>query len=147
MLEEEFRQKEGKLNTVDRELYGSILHNMGSCFARMFFYDAAAGFFWQAYEVSGNQKEQKYVLLCQKLLLSDEEYREYLSEHIESACHADEVEQMAKQAEEKWHKTGNYIEMARVMRGEEFENIEEFWIKQKAMVDGWKRQYDTHVLY
>ncbi|MBE5870080.1 MAG: hypothetical protein E7294_02285 [Lachnospiraceae bacterium] len=146
-LVECFKKQIGKQKSEEREIYGRVLHNMGSCFARMFFYDAAAEFFWQAFEIAGDQKELKYVLLCKKLLLSNSEYELYLQEHMEAVCFEKEVDELVKQAEEHWHKTGNYVEMERARTRKEYAESEEYLKKQKSLIKEWKRKYDTHVLY
>ena len=147
VLVEWYKKQIGKQKAGEREIYGNVLHNMGSCFARMFFYEAASEFFWQAFEITGDQKELKYVLLCKKLLLSEREYETYLQEHMEAVCFEKEVEQLVKQAEENWHKTGNYVEMERARTRKEYAESEEYQKKQRNLIREWKRKYDTYVLY
>ena len=63
----------------DSRLAGSVYHNIGVIYARMFIYGEAASFFEKAYAVDGLKEHRVCYLAAQRMRMSDSSYLKFIS--------------------------------------------------------------------
>lgn len=81
-----------------------LYHNLGVCFAAMFFYEKAAEYFKEAFRLYPNTETYVQYLAAFKLGSSQEVYLEHLSKHPESYDDSLEVESRMTHIEQQWDK-------------------------------------------
>lgn len=81
-----------------------LYHNLGVCFASMFFYDKAADYFKEAFHIYPNTETYVQMLAAIKLGSSQEDYLDYLSAHPESYDDSLEVESRLTHIGQQWEK-------------------------------------------
>lgn len=94
-----------RLPDAQRELKGSILHNMGVIYARLFMFAPAQEKFMEAYKINGRQESIEQFLAARRMKDSDSEYVEYIAGHPELHEASMRVEHMVEQAAGRFEAT------------------------------------------
>ncbi len=58
-----------------------VFHNLGVCYAKLFFFAEAADSFYKAYEISGNMESLRLFLVSLRLSSRDRDYIDFISQH------------------------------------------------------------------
>lgn len=82
----------------DARLRGSIMHNMGTAYAKLFMFRQAAEWFMQAYETDRDQESQESYLAAIRMCHEEKEYITYIAEHPEYHDTSLRVERKMEQA-------------------------------------------------
>ncbi len=72
-----------ELPDTDKMLGAKIYHNLGTAYARMFFYEQAAQWYRKAYETDGEQESLIHYLAALRMHYQDKEYITFIAEHPE----------------------------------------------------------------
>ncbi len=76
----EYEQMLTAMPDGESELRVQILHNMGVSYSRLFLFDQAAEYFYRAYEMSDDMEEMVACLGAKRMLLSEKEYLNMMSQ-------------------------------------------------------------------
>lgn len=87
-----------RLPEEEGELRGSLLHNMGVIYAKLFMFEFAQEKFMEAYNINGNTESLKQFLAARRMHDSDSEYVDYIAEHPEMHEASMQIEHMVEQA-------------------------------------------------
>lgn len=87
-----------RLPEEEKELRGSLLHNMGVIYARLFMFVPAQEKFMEAYQISGNAESLEQFLAARRMQDNDSEYVDYIAGHPELHEASMQVEHMVEQA-------------------------------------------------
>lgn len=94
-----------RLPEEKKELRGSLLHNMGVIYAKLFMFELAQEKFMDAYRASGNSESLEQFLAARRMQDSDSEYVDYIAEHPELHEVSMQIEHMVEQAAEQFEAT------------------------------------------
>jgi hypothetical protein len=147
VLIEKMKKQEGKLNVEDNRMLVTLFHNMASACARMFFYDAAAHFYEQAYEQGQDEKELKYALLCKKLQLTPMAFEDYIVEHEQYERYVPQVEEMLRQVTEKWATSEKAVELEAAAALKKTGKSDESGRIMQDKIENWKREYHFYMIH
>ena len=87
---------------LGREFYGKVHHNKGVAFAKQFMYQEAAQEFGRAYELSGKKESLQELLLAEYIALSDEEFKEFLSQNEKFRSAAEQMQNEYSEQERQY---------------------------------------------
>ena len=96
---------ESILLELDKEqtiLMATILHNIGSIYSFLFYFDKAAEYYWCAYETSHSIEEYISFLSAKRLELSESEYIEFISTNQKHYQVSMEVEKRLEKKLQHW---------------------------------------------
>lgn len=94
-----------RLPEEKKELRGSLLHNMGVIYAKLFMFELAQEKFMEAYRASGNPENLEQFLAARRMQDSDSEYVDYIAGHPELHEASMQIEHMVEQAAEQFDAT------------------------------------------
>ncbi|MDE6748333.1 MAG: hypothetical protein K2K21_04615 [Lachnospiraceae bacterium] len=94
-----------RLPEEKKELRGSLLHNMGVIYAKLFMFELAQEKFMEAYRASGNPESLEQFLAARRMQDSDSEYVDYIAGHPELHEVSMKIEHMVEQAAEQFDAT------------------------------------------
>ncbi len=90
----------------DAKMKHHLLYNIGCCYAAMFYYDIAYGWFLHAAQMDIAQGEDVMAaLFVKRMTLTDKEWEEYLDEHKEMAAMAPAMEKQLKDIQKQWEES------------------------------------------
>lgn len=87
-----------RLPEAEKEMRGSLLHNMGVIYARLFMFEPAREKFMEAYRISGNTESLEQFLAARRMQDNDGDYVDYIAGHPELHEASMKVESMIEQA-------------------------------------------------
>lgn len=87
-----------RLPEAEKELRGSLLHNMGVIYAKLFMFEPAREKFMEAYRTSGNTESLEQFLAARRMQEDESEYVDYIANHPELHEASMKVERMVEQA-------------------------------------------------
>lgn len=87
-----------RLPGEEKELRGSMLHNMGVIYARLFMFEPAQEKFMEAYRINGRKESLEQFLAARRMQDGDSEYVDYIAGHPELHEASMQVEHMVEQA-------------------------------------------------
>lgn len=94
----------------------AILHNKGVALAGLFLFEQAAGFFKQAYEITGNIDEQKSYLAAMRMHYDDKDYISFIAERPESYEISLELEREVDDILTVWENSEEYLHMMQLRK-------------------------------
>ncbi|MCM1047714.1 MAG: hypothetical protein NC433_04740 [Clostridiales bacterium] len=94
-----------RLPDTEKELRGSILHNMGVIYAKLFMFALAQEKFMEAYKINGREESLEQFLIARRMKDGDSEYVEYIANHPEFHEASMNVEHMVEQAAGRFEAT------------------------------------------
>lgn len=94
-----------RLPEAEKELRGSLLHNMGVIYAKLFMFKPAQEKFMEAYRISGNTESLEQFLAARRMQDDEGEYVDYIANHPELHETSMKVEHMVEQAAEQFDAT------------------------------------------
>lgn len=142
---EEYRKLLHTNESMDTEFYGSVLHNIGSAYARLFYYKAAAAWFKQAYELTNEKDEMEAFLCCTRLHLSKKEYINLTTDSEEYYKDAVLLEEKMADVAEKWEESPESKEIEALCRLR-MGNRTEYYKELDLLLEKWKDEYINKVM-
>lgn len=122
----------------DEKMHHGLLYNVGCCYAAMFYYDIAYGWFLQAAVLDVSKGEDiMAALFCKKMVLNDKEWQEYLAEHEEMAAFAPPMEIQLEKMKEEWKRSPEAKELDFLKNHSEGRN-REYYEAMERCVEEWK---------
>ncbi|MBP3422008.1 MAG: hypothetical protein J6K37_07045 [Lachnospiraceae bacterium] len=122
----------------DQKMKHHLLYNIGCCYAAMFYYDIAYGWFLRAAQMDIAKGEDVLAALyVKKMSLSDKEWETFLEEHAEMATLAPAMEKQMQEIKKQW---------AEAPEAKEIENLrthkqgrdKEYYEKIDRLLETWK---------
>lgn len=101
----EYERLEKEIPSEEKEKLAVVYHNKAVLLSQLFMFKAAAEYFKKAYDLNGKGESYVEYLIALRLLMPQEEYLAFLSEHEESYEYSLLVEKRMKKVEEKWQKS------------------------------------------
>ncbi|MCR5420589.1 MAG: hypothetical protein K6E98_06270 [Lachnospiraceae bacterium] len=128
-------------------LYASVLHNIGTVYAKLMLYEKAADHYLQAYNLSMDEETLIMYLVCCKMYMKKEEYERmiircgYPSGAVESA------EKIIKNRDNYMNSANKYVyKLKRLKDIKEDGRIAEYYEEIESTIDEWKREYRTNMI-
>ncbi|MEG2232347.1 MAG: hypothetical protein RRX92_10060 [Lachnospiraceae bacterium] len=98
----ESQQLLSEIGDTDMLLEGQILHNIGTLYADLYYFEQAADYFKEAYRKAGNDESYQAYLLAKKMLLTEEEYVDFLAGETHETAVLLELEQKTLEVTAMW---------------------------------------------
>lgn len=135
----------------DLRMRGSILHNIGTAYARLFMFRQAAEWFMQAYEADREQESLESYLAALRMCQGEKEYITYIAEHPEYHDASLRVERKIEHASGQFEGTDeNRMLFTLQVLKEEGNGTAgsdvQYYQEIEKLTDGLKEQYREYVL-
>ncbi len=125
----------------DRELYATILHNMGTAYARMFLLKEASECYNEAYELSGEKESAIQFLLAFRALNGDEKYEKLVLRYGFNDEIRDEAEKRYNEFKEPPKDSPQRIIIDKVQKLRESGKVAEYYNTLDEVLLSWKQDY------
>lgn len=102
-----------KMDSNDKRTI-SVCHNLGACFAKLFYFEAAASYYEEAFLKGGEQTEIKNIMICKKMYLSEKGYEAFLHTKPEYEMLENEVENYLNKVSSQWGRSGDCVELDQI---------------------------------
>lgn len=142
---EEYRKLLQNKGSLDSNFQGSILHNIGSAYARLFYYEAAAEWFRQAYEQTKAKDDMEAFLCCSKMYLSKKDYITLTTDTDTYYSEAVLLEEKMADRAIKWKESAENKEISLIFDLRR-ENRMEYYKELDMLIENWKNEYINKVM-
>ncbi|NLG04931.1 MAG: hypothetical protein GX567_14030, partial [Clostridia bacterium] len=138
------------LNKIEREededLYGSILYNMATAYAKLFLFQKAMDYYKLAYDVSGDADSYKLYLVSMRMSMSQSDYTNMiLVKGLNKESVVEVEEEIAKLIEEKMDTPyASAIERIRSYRDEG--QVAACYQEIESTLNEWKKDYRKNMM-
>ena len=140
-----YHQLLGEIPISEKALLTKVLYNCGMSYANLFYFETALELFERAFRLSGDNKTKQACLYCRKNLLSDDEYKEYLSVHPEFYEDGLKLEQELHELKAKWELTEEKQSLNLLIENSRNKNMETAKELMDEKLDVWEKEYMTMV--
>lgn len=138
------------LNGIEREedesLYGTILHNMATAYAKLFLFKKAMDYYKLAYEVSGDMESYKLYLVSMRMSMSQGDYTNMiLVKGLNKESVVEIEEEISKLIEETMDTPyAQAIEQIRAYKNEG--QVATFYKEIELTLNEWKKDYRKNMM-
>jgi len=146
LLLQQIRNQMEQKENVPEEMYRSVLHNLATTCARLFFFEAAADLYSQAYEAGGGETELKHMIMSRFYAMGETKFEAYKQSMPEHKALFEESERFVKQCRMQWKALPEKeeFENARVLK--ELGKRDEYLAMMNRKMDEWKKKYHFCVM-
>lgn len=107
----------GSVPEEDTTFRAKLFHNMGWVSSQLFLFDNAAAYFYQAYELSGEEESLLQYLAAKRLLLDEKAYVDFIVGQPESFYRMSmELEKRVEQIAARWKECGQAKELEDILQ-------------------------------
>lgn len=124
-------------------LKGEIYRGCGVCLAKMFYFAKAGEYFLKAHRLTGKISCYQQYLWTQRLMMTEQEYLEFLKKHEEAYEDSLEIEGLLEDWQEQWQHSRQAQDLKAICEEKEKRNIAAYQQKLEKGVEELKTSYRT----
>ncbi|MCR5108080.1 MAG: hypothetical protein K6B28_07940 [Lachnospiraceae bacterium] len=125
----------------DEILYSEIMHNMGTAYARLFFFERAAECFYKAYETGNKRVSLIHYLTAMKIIMDKEQYDRLILRYGYEDDVVEEVEGIIKKFKVPDITNEGTKQLDTLKEASESGKVSDFYRLMDETLDSWKRDY------
>ncbi|MBQ7562469.1 MAG: hypothetical protein IJT16_00600 [Lachnospiraceae bacterium] len=131
---------------LERETYAGILHNMGCAYARLFLLKEAAECFYDAYNISGEQKSVLQFLLASRFINDEEKYNRLVLRYGFNEEIKEEADRLYKEFSKPSERSLQAKILSRLADLKESGKISQYYDALEDVLNDWKKEYRSSML-
>ena len=133
------------LQNIDKseetELYGAILHNIGTAYAHMFLFEKAAYYYKEASDLTDNEESRMQYLLALRLTMRKEDYDRMLLRYGFEDTFIGRLEERYAAAQDILEPTVYSSAMEKLKDAQQSGRIQEYYETIDDTLNAWKQEY------